>query len=193
MEGAYVDPHYRSRREGAFIVAVNCGEAGSTCFCVSMETGPKAKAGYDLSLTEIAIDGGYEYLVEFGSDDGRAMLATLPQRAATDADFAAAEAAVSHAVATQGRSMDTERHPRPAARQPRSSALGRRRRALPDLRQLHHGLPDLLLHQRGGFQRPCRRDRRAQPALGFLLHDGLLLHPRRLRARPRPSRAIASG
>ena len=107
MEGAFVDPHYRARREGAFIVAVNCGEARSTCFCVSMNTGPRANAGYDLSLTEIAIDGGYAYLVEFGSDDGRAMLAALPQRAATDADFAAADAAVSHAVATQGRSMDT--------------------------------------------------------------------------------------
>ena len=28
-------------REGLFVVAVNCGVAGGTCFCVSMNTGPK--------------------------------------------------------------------------------------------------------------------------------------------------------
>ena len=107
MHGEYVDPQYRARREGAFIVAVNCGEAGGTCFCVSMETGPKAKAGFDLSLTEIVTDGGRAYLVEIGSDDGRAILAPLPQRAATEADIGAAEAAVAHATRTQGRRMDT--------------------------------------------------------------------------------------
>ena len=30
---------------GAFIVAVNCGEPGGTCFCVSMGTGPEVEAG----------------------------------------------------------------------------------------------------------------------------------------------------
>ena len=45
IEGAHPDPALRSRREGAFIVAVNCGEAGGTCFCVSMETGPRADVG----------------------------------------------------------------------------------------------------------------------------------------------------
>src|SRR5688572_33172061 len=28
LEGPYVDPHYQGRRAGAFVVAVNCGEAG---------------------------------------------------------------------------------------------------------------------------------------------------------------------
>jgi len=109
LDGAHIDPHYRAHREGAFIVAVNCGEAHSTCFCVSMETGPKAfeGSGYDLSLTEIVVDGGRAFLVETGSDDGMAMLATLPQRAATDADRNTADAAVAHAVATQGRQLDT--------------------------------------------------------------------------------------
>ena len=107
LEGKYVDPHYRARREGAFIVAVNCGEAHKTCFCVSMNTGPKAKAGFDLSLTEIVRDGVRAYLVETGSDDGIAMLAALPQRAAAAADRAAAGAAVANAVATMGRQMDT--------------------------------------------------------------------------------------
>ena len=38
----------------------------------------------------------------------------------------------------------------------RAPALGRGRRALPDLRQLHDGLPDLLLHDRRGRHRPRR-------------------------------------
>ena len=56
-EGAYPDTAYTMRRRDAFVVAVNCGEAGGTCFCVSMETGPKARPGFDLALTEL-LDGG---------------------------------------------------------------------------------------------------------------------------------------
>ena len=40
----YTDPDYEARRRDAFIVAVNCSKAGNTCFCVSMDTGPKAAA-----------------------------------------------------------------------------------------------------------------------------------------------------
>ena len=43
LGGPYRDAAYGLRRENAFIVAVNCGEAGGTCFCVSMRTGPKAE------------------------------------------------------------------------------------------------------------------------------------------------------
>ena len=53
LEDRVVNPSYQDRRRGAFIVAVNCGRAGGTCFCVSMGTGPKAEAGYDLALTEL--------------------------------------------------------------------------------------------------------------------------------------------
>ena len=42
LQGPYVDRHYQARRDGVFIVAVNCGQAGGTCFCTSMNTGPKA-------------------------------------------------------------------------------------------------------------------------------------------------------
>jgi sulfhydrogenase subunit beta (sulfur reductase) len=51
LAGAYQDPHYRARREGAFLVAVNCAVAGGTCFCASMNSGPEVKSGFDLSLT----------------------------------------------------------------------------------------------------------------------------------------------
>ena len=39
--GRYVDRDYAARRDGTFLVAVNCGEPASTCFCVSMGTGPR--------------------------------------------------------------------------------------------------------------------------------------------------------
>ena len=108
LGGKYPDPQYRARRENAFIVAVNCGEAGGTCFCVSMDTGPKARAGYDLSLTEIVVGGERVYLTEIGSDDGRAILAALPQRAATEVDRVAADAAVHNAAAHMGRKLETD-------------------------------------------------------------------------------------
>ena len=41
-DGPFLDKAYAARRRNTFIVAVNCGEAGGTCFCVSMKTGPKA-------------------------------------------------------------------------------------------------------------------------------------------------------
>ena len=38
--GEYPDPFYCARRDGAFVLAVNCTVAGGTCFCVSMDAGP---------------------------------------------------------------------------------------------------------------------------------------------------------
>ena len=43
-DGPYPDVAYAKRRLDAFVIAVNCGEAGGTCFCVSMQTGPKVDA-----------------------------------------------------------------------------------------------------------------------------------------------------
>ena len=49
MGEKFVDPVYAERRKNAFIVALNCAQAGGTCFCVSMKTGPRAQAGFDLA------------------------------------------------------------------------------------------------------------------------------------------------
>ncbi len=104
MGDAYVDPHYKARREGAFIVAINCGKAGGTCFCVSMQTGPKAKSGFDLSLTEL-LGEEHLFLVESGSDEGAEVLAGLPRRPATGEEIAAAEAVVARTAESMGREM----------------------------------------------------------------------------------------
>jgi len=105
LGGRYVDGDYAARRKDAFIVAVNCFEPGGTCFCVSMGTGPKADAGYDLALTEI-LDGEHRFLVEIGSERGRDVAAELPGREATEGDVGAAAAAVDGAAQRMGREVD---------------------------------------------------------------------------------------
>lgn len=104
--GPHVDPHYAARREGAFFVAVNCSRAGGTCFCASMNTGPKARDGYDIALTEFGDRG--EMLAEAGSDRGEALLARLPGRAATDADIGMATKVVEATTASMGRTMKSD-------------------------------------------------------------------------------------
>ncbi len=103
--GRFVDRDYAARREGAFVVAANCFEPGGTCFCVSMGTGPRAEAGYDLALTEI-LEGEHRLLVEVGTERGAAVLAGLPTRPPEPADVNAAERAVAGAAARMGRRME---------------------------------------------------------------------------------------
>ena len=107
LKGPYVDSHYQARREGAFIIAVNCGQAGGTCFCVSMNTGPKASDGFDLALTEL-IGERHEFLVEIGSERGSALLARVPHRAAEQKEADAAADAVARAAGNQGRHMRSD-------------------------------------------------------------------------------------
>lgn len=106
MEGDFVDPIYTARREKAFIVAVNCDHAAETCFCESMQAGPKAEAGFDLALTEVLEADAHYFVVEVGSDRGADVLARLPQREAQEAEIAAAERVL--AQVTMGRELNTD-------------------------------------------------------------------------------------
>jgi ferredoxin len=108
LGGRFVDADYRARRDGTFIVAVNCGHAGGTCFCVSMHAGPKADGGFDLALTEIVPEGERLFTVACGTEVGRAVLDTLPQRAASADEVAEADAAVARAAQSMGRHMPEE-------------------------------------------------------------------------------------
>ena len=103
----YHDPVYASRREGVFIVAVNCTQAASTCFCTSMGTGPRAQKGFDLALTELIANGKHEFLVEVGSKAGAGVLKALQSSPASKDACAEAEAAVERAAAQIQRRMDT--------------------------------------------------------------------------------------
>ncbi len=105
--GRYRDDSYQARRTDTFIVAVNCGQAGGTCFCVSMGSGPKAAAGFDLSLTELLGADRATFLVEVGSEAGARMLERIASRPPTEAELAGAQAALERTAARMGRKLDT--------------------------------------------------------------------------------------
>jgi sulfhydrogenase subunit beta (sulfur reductase) len=104
---AYTDPDYASRRSATFIVAVTCGHPGGTCFCVSMGTGPRPDAGFDVALTEILDADGHRFVAEAGSPAGADVLAALPTRPATAVDEDGATAVAVTAAAAMGRTVDT--------------------------------------------------------------------------------------
>lgn len=105
LGGPHIDPHYRARREKIFIIAINCSHAAGTCFCASMNTGPKVQAGFDLVLTEVLMDGEHFFLIEAGTEAGRDVLAKLPRRPATQTEIAAAGEVISKTAASMGREM----------------------------------------------------------------------------------------
>jgi ferredoxin len=107
LGGSHVDPSYEARRRVVFLVAVNCGQAGGSCFCVSTETGPRAKSGFDLALSEILV-GGHRFLIEVGSERGAEVAAELETRAASEADLRAADALSATASGQMGRELETE-------------------------------------------------------------------------------------
>jgi len=107
IKGQFVDPVYQARREKIFTVAVNCGQAGGTCFCASMNTGPKASFGYDIVLTEV-LDGSRHYFtVEAGTEKGAEVMSKIPLRKAKAAESETAEKIVAETVLQMGRYMDT--------------------------------------------------------------------------------------
>jgi ferredoxin len=106
-DGPYPDTAYAMRRQEAFLVAVNCGQAGGTCFCASMQTGPKAKAGFDLALTELMDGGRHDFLVEVGSPAGASLLEQLPSRPASAADRASADRVIARTAGEMGRTLET--------------------------------------------------------------------------------------
>jgi len=107
LSGEYRDPFYQARRRDLFIVALNCGHAGGTCFCVSMNTGPKAKFGFDLALTEVLEAGRHYFVTEVGTELGAEILREIPHEAATEEEKAAAERIVTKTASEMGRAMDT--------------------------------------------------------------------------------------
>ncbi len=105
--GPFTDPLYKTIHDATFIIAVNCGYAGGTCFCSSMGTGPRVGAGFDLALTELLDAQRHAFLIEVGSPRGARVLQELPYTPAEPADLAAAEAIVTRTAESMVRSLDT--------------------------------------------------------------------------------------
>jgi ferredoxin len=108
LGGEYVDPIYKARRENVLIIAVNCGQAGNTCFCVSMNTGPEVEAGFDLVLTEVINNDQHYFVIEAGSDKGVNLLKKLPLKSATPQEKTDVKETVNRAVEQMGRTLNTE-------------------------------------------------------------------------------------
>ena len=107
LNGTYQDPYYAARREGLFVIAVNCTRALSTCFCTSMDTGPRAKNGYDLALTEV----DDQLVVEPGSEAGFDLLSTLSLSPASRSAIGEAAARLDACAQSQVRTLDHTRLP----------------------------------------------------------------------------------
>jgi sulfhydrogenase subunit beta (sulfur reductase) len=107
-DGSFRDPYYQKVREKLFIVAVNCTQAGKTCFCVSMNTGPRAKSGYDISLTEVIDQQDHYFLLHQLSPKGEELASRIAARDASPVEIQRADAAVKNAESNMGRQMNTE-------------------------------------------------------------------------------------
>lgn len=108
LSGEFRDPHYASRREQIFVLAVNCGQAAPTCFCASMKTGPRATGGFDLALTELPDT----FVVEIGSEAGSEMLRQTDWKPAKAFDLARATEALRRAEQQIERELQTSDLPK---------------------------------------------------------------------------------
>ncbi len=83
----FLDPFYTERREGLFIVTIDCSEVHPSCFCNMVKGKPFCDKGFDLNLTPV--ENGY--LVEVGTEAGAQMLKGTGASKATDSIIAERE------------------------------------------------------------------------------------------------------
>ena len=107
MQGSHTDATYASRRQECLTIAVNCGQASGTCFCVSMRAGPKATDGFDLALTEVVETDRHFFVVQIGTELGADVMRDVAHRAASAAEIDIAERLVAQTEAQMGRALDT--------------------------------------------------------------------------------------
>lgn len=101
LEGEYVDPYYKARRERTVIASISCETPGNACFCHWVGGGPGDTRGSDLLLTPVS--GGY--LVDVVTEKGKACVGeTLP--VATKEQQEEAAAATSKAAAALPQAPD---------------------------------------------------------------------------------------
>ena len=185
------EPWYTQIRQEALLIAVNCTRPSGTCFCAAWGTGPAATKGFDLALTELR-DG---FLVQVGSKRGAALLDELPVREPTEAEIELAKIKLERARERMGRQLDIGGLKELLDQSIEYPEWDEVAQPLPFLRQLHDGLPHLLLlhchrHDRpGGDQRGCQ-----DATVGIVFYPPVYLHHFRAGAEhhPRPLPALAA-
>jgi formate hydrogenlyase subunit 6/NADH:ubiquinone oxidoreductase subunit I len=98
------DVYYTSVRRQMMIVVVNCTRPGGTCFCASMGTGPAARNGFDLAMTELRAG----FVVRIGSARGARIAATLDVREPSTAELELADVRLEQARDHMGRRLDPQ-------------------------------------------------------------------------------------
>ena len=73
LEGDFVDPFYRERRENTLIISSDCYQPKDTCFCALLDNNPFPEGGFDINLSPI--DNGF--LLEVGSPKGESFIAPI--------------------------------------------------------------------------------------------------------------------
>ena len=106
--GDFVDPVYKARRDNILLIVVQCGKADSTCFCTSMNTGPKAEDGFDLALTEIIEDSEHYFVVESSSERGTKLLEQIQAEKAPQKSVDAAQQVSENTAKQIQKRMDTD-------------------------------------------------------------------------------------
>ncbi|MFI3271039.1 MAG: 4Fe-4S dicluster domain-containing protein [Pseudomonadota bacterium] len=104
LEGPFLDPYYKARRDLLTVVTYACPSTGPTCFCHWFDNGPDSTKGADAILTPI--DGGY--VLEPVNEKGETFVAGLMGGNVVDGASKTAEAADVRAksVATLGDKPD---------------------------------------------------------------------------------------
>lgn len=109
----YTDSNYQLRRKDLFVIAVQCTTLADTCFCSSMNTGPKLpppdNQQFDLALTELP---DASYLLRVGSQRGQEIATSLfrqhPPQPASHNQIESEHQAISHVESNMKRSLPTE-------------------------------------------------------------------------------------
>ena len=108
-----------------------------------MQTGPKATFGYDLALTEVLDGESHYFVVDIGSELGGSVMESIPHRAASEAESDAAnhvsESVLMHKV------LDTDGIKELLYRNYENPRWAEVAEPVPNLRQLHLGVPNLFL------------------------------------------------
>jgi ferredoxin len=90
----FVDEVYMHHRRKMFIVTNTCVLPFKSCFCVCTDSGPSAREGFDLNMTDL----GDNYLVEVGSEKGKDFIKKFNLPAASAKDAEAKQAKVDYSV-----------------------------------------------------------------------------------------------
>ena len=106
--GPHPDASAGVRREDVLVVAVQCTEAGGTCFCASMGTGPTAESGFDLALTEVLEEDRHYFVLDVGSERGAELLPGLELDPCGPAELGAAAAGHARAAGQMGREIEVD-------------------------------------------------------------------------------------